>query len=610
VEIKISVDDVRKHVRLEVDRSHTVGEVVEQIIEGLDLPRDRSYSLVLGKRVFGPDRYSLTIGDLGVKDGGRLKLTSEIVEPTPPVLDEKVYGYIVDHGGVVSISKMSDELGILTQELDKSLKRLIAVGRLEKTEDRASVPEVRKIETFRPEPEWGKRPPYIEERRIDRRRYLKYAGLTAAAAVTIAGAYGFYEYTRPPPTIPTPTPTPVPTPIPTPTKLVRLNVAATGVTGEVLLRMKDRFDRDNPGIEAMITTIPQSELFEKLMIELVNHTGAYDVIMIKDAMLSTMTSYLDSLDGLCTADDKQDFLPQSIDLCKDPNGELKGIPVTVYVHGLYCRMDLFRDPMEKDKFKRMYGYDLERPYLWGHFRDLAEFFTRPPEIWGFVVTGARNASVSQFLDWLYQAGGDIFDKNGNIILNEEPGVKALGFMVSLVKVSPLEALSMDQAAADDCFLAGRAAMLYGWPLLVRNAKYHLAGKFEVVPLPEGVMKGASITGFMLSLPSDSKHKEEAKTFIKYMTSLDMQREMAKLEMIGCRRSLLKSPDMLKENPWLDVFMDSVLNFGKGRPKVPYIEQVMEIIGHYINSALSLEMTPKHALDRAADDIRKMIERSQ
>jgi len=218
MEIKVSVEDAGKLVRLEVNESHTVREVVEQLIEGLNLPTNRIYSLMSDDLMYGPDKYSLTIQDLGIKDGGQLKLKSETAKPTPTILDEKVYGYIVDHGGVVSISKMSDELEIPIQELDKSLKRLTATGRLEKTEDKVSLPEVRKIETFRPEPELRKRPPRVEEKRIERRRYLGYTVLTAATVAALASAYTIYQYTKPPPTIPTPTPTLQPTTTPTPTQ--------------------------------------------------------------------------------------------------------------------------------------------------------------------------------------------------------------------------------------------------------------------------------------------------------------------------------------------------------------------------------------------------------
>lgn len=69
-----------KLVRLQVDESHTIGQVVEQMIEGLDLPRDKSYNLVLGEQMFGLNRYSLTVRDWGIKDGDRLRLISEIIE--------------------------------------------------------------------------------------------------------------------------------------------------------------------------------------------------------------------------------------------------------------------------------------------------------------------------------------------------------------------------------------------------------------------------------------------------------------------------------------------------------------------------------------------------
>ena len=109
--------------------------------------------------------------------------------------------------------------------------------------------ELQKTETFGPKPELEKRPPYVEERRIDRRRYLKYVGLTAATAVALASAYGFYEYTKPsqipyPTPLPTPAPTPIPTPTPAPIPTPTPTTSPSSVESDIFFDDFESYDVD------------------------------------------------------------------------------------------------------------------------------------------------------------------------------------------------------------------------------------------------------------------------------------------------------------------------------------------------------------------------------
>lgn len=71
--------------------------------------------------------------------GRKLRAKAKRVEIPPQTLDDQVYNYVADHGGIVSIPKMSQELGTTMQELDASFERLTATGKLERTENVASL---------------------------------------------------------------------------------------------------------------------------------------------------------------------------------------------------------------------------------------------------------------------------------------------------------------------------------------------------------------------------------------------------------------------------------------------------------------------------------------
>jgi len=65
-----------KAVRIEVDPNHTVGSVLETVVGGLGLPKDRAYALVSGNKELGPDSYPMTLQAAGIRSGDKLDLIS------------------------------------------------------------------------------------------------------------------------------------------------------------------------------------------------------------------------------------------------------------------------------------------------------------------------------------------------------------------------------------------------------------------------------------------------------------------------------------------------------------------------------------------------------
>ena len=49
----------------------------------------------------------------------------------PTTLDEKVYNYIADHGGVISWTQAAKDLGVSVDELQAATERLKKSGKLE-----------------------------------------------------------------------------------------------------------------------------------------------------------------------------------------------------------------------------------------------------------------------------------------------------------------------------------------------------------------------------------------------------------------------------------------------------------------------------------------------
>jgi hypothetical protein len=73
MQIEVLDTTTRKLVKLEVESNHTIGSLVETLVDGLNLAKGE-YILEVGARKFGRDEYSLTLEKAGIRTGSRLEL--------------------------------------------------------------------------------------------------------------------------------------------------------------------------------------------------------------------------------------------------------------------------------------------------------------------------------------------------------------------------------------------------------------------------------------------------------------------------------------------------------------------------------------------------------
>jgi len=76
MEVMVSDVSTNKSVRVEIAPNHTVGSILETVVNGLGLPRDRAYSLVLGGKELGPETYANTVQSMAIRDGDQMDLIS------------------------------------------------------------------------------------------------------------------------------------------------------------------------------------------------------------------------------------------------------------------------------------------------------------------------------------------------------------------------------------------------------------------------------------------------------------------------------------------------------------------------------------------------------
>src|SRR5580765_6606402 len=133
----------------------------------------------------------------------------------------------------------------------------------------------------------------------------------------------------------------------------------SGVEGDAL-RQAARDYEQQTGIHINIAEFPYANLFEKELIDLTAHTGAYDLIMLDDPWFPRFASqqFLTDLTPLLQKRGQNgpdaDFIATSIALCRNPyqTGSIHALPYVGNSQLFFYRKDLF----EK--------YSLREPATW------------------------------------------------------------------------------------------------------------------------------------------------------------------------------------------------------------------------------------------------------
>jgi multiple sugar transport system substrate-binding protein len=273
------------------------------------------------------------------------------------------------------------------------------------------------------------------------------------------------------------------------------------------------------------TRLAHGELNDKLLQEYASGNPSFNWASDHTIFWPQWEIALEPLTGYFDQADLADFTPSVLDACKSlATGDVVLIPRHVDIQLMYYRTDLFGDPKEQADFKAKYGYDLTPPADWTQVGDVAEFFTRPPDLFGFVAAGGGD-----FETLLVSAGGTLLDEKNRPAWNSEAGKAALNYMVSLYGVRnsvPEGSLTYGWDDVTQLFRTGKVALYHEWPgwyeQLKDPAQSSVVGKFDVAKIPAGPAGSAAMRtlagshGFAVA--KDSDNHEASADAIKWITT--------------------------------------------------------------------------------------------
>lgn len=242
---------------------------------------------------------------------------------------------------------------------------------------------------------------------------------------------------------------------------------------------------------------------------------------------------------------------------------LLGLPFISGTQLLFYQKDLFEDKMLRYNYRLSNNEELVPPENWAQFNLIAKYFTREfnpnsPVKYGLSTISGQNISTTiSFLNRLWAYQSDVFDKNGNVIINNRNSLEALkNFKESYLYSSRSSNIDTWEKVANE-FATGKTAMsiLYNGDAVDINdfSKSKVAGNigYKLIPGNSPVLGG-----WCLSINPFGENIDAAIQFIMWACSNKNAIPISLLGGSTLRNEYYEHSDLDRVHPWKSLLKTS------------------------------------------------------
>jgi multiple sugar transport system substrate-binding protein len=303
------------------------------------------------------------------------------------------------------------------------------------------------------------------------------------------------------------------------------------------------------GIKVNFVYVPFVSLRERLTAEMVGQSDDFDIITAMDVWIPQLVdSYLAPLD---------DFIAErGIDLKRYPAPFLAaaqydsgayGLPVRAHVQLLWYRKDLFD------------AAGIKPPATWEEVSEAGRIIKEAnPGIDGITIPYNQKdgQNLMVWYNFLWGAGGDLFDAEMTPIFNSPEGVKATEDFTRYIlkdQITPAGAASFNEADSTTHFFQGKAAMVpVWWHVYNRLSKPDVGVTrdqvgFTVLPHYEGKSPTTYVNSWIYGVNARARNPEAAKEFLDWITRPEIERSIlldpAESDVVAVHWSNLRDPEV-------------------------------------------------------------------
>ena len=271
------------------------------------------------------------------------------------------------------------------------------------------------------------------------------------------------------------------------------------------------------------------------------------------------------------------------------------VPNNYSTKGLIYRTDLIEEP----------------PKTWDELVSTAQAVQNENSgIYGIGISAAAHVStVDQFSQFLYQAGGTVFDEEGNVAFNNDTGVEALTYYTDFYlrhQVTP-NPLDSNREELPNLFKNQTIAMMLLGPWA--HSSMGLEPENEEVPytsapLPSGERMATELVTDSIVMSSTSENQDSAWQFAQFIATPEQQAQKdVIMGGVPCMPEETEIESRFTEDPYFRTFVD-MSEYGVPAPQPAVWQPFEDIIINMVQSVLLEQATPGQAVEEAAQAIRR------
>lgn len=266
-------------------------------------------------------------------------------------------------------------------------------------------------------------------------------------------------------------------------------------------------------IDATFESIPFAEYNTKLLLEL-QGSAAPDLYWVLEtsAPAFVASGLLADLTDALADYNPDDLSPSAMELWQ-ADGKTYAVPFSTSPFFILYNVDLFEQAGVKTPAEQV----AEGTWTWDAFREASKAIKDSTGVWGYMTVDAQgyDARILHNLCPIIRSnGGDIWDKEGNVLIDQPEAVAATQLFHDMV----YQDKSVVPPGDESSFFTGDAAMTVGQISRVSNLA-EVEWNWDLAPMPSGTAGEAPVIGQAgLGAFAGGKNAELAKELVAYMTS--------------------------------------------------------------------------------------------
>ena len=290
------------------------------------------------------------------------------------------------------------------------------------------------------------------------------------------------------------------------------------------------------------------------------------------------------------------------------DGKLYAVPQSIKCFVLFYRKDI----LEK------YGFKV--PVTWKELAEQSRVILngeKNKKLNGVLMhnTPESEHTFQNFVNILWSSGGDIYDKNGEVILGNEKGLSTLQFVYDMIykyKVSPLpgseEAICPGRSFAEGkgLFLCHASSEYVG---MLHTANFDVRNKvgFKMFP-PLKINESNGCVGLVkaLAIPKAAKNQNLSVEILRFTSSFNIVKK-SQLFSDGwpfvARKDIFKDSEVLKMHPW-NKNSEEILSSARPIDALKNCNDLMRIFNKKLFSVFTEDISIEKIMNNIAREIRK------